>query len=89
MLAGRAAVRLTSMGSLAAHSRSASASNGLALACTPLSPTFGSPLRSRDFQFEKITFRSEPSAAVAGSVAPSTLPRKSSQLSFLGSHSTR
>ena len=70
-------------------SRSASASNGDADACTPLSPTFGSLLSPSDFQLLKISRRSEPSSAVAGSVAPSTLPRKSSHESFFGSHSTR
>ena len=69
--------------------RSARASKGDADACTPLSPTLGSDLRPSDFHWAKIVLRSEPSAAVAGSVAPSTLPRKSSHDSLAGSHSTR
>jgi hypothetical protein len=64
--------------------RSARASKGLADACTPLSPTLGTALSLSSFQFSKMALRAEPSAAVTGSVAPSTLPRKSSQLQVHG-----
>ena len=69
--------------------RSAIASKGEAEACTPLSPTLGSDLRPSAFHVLKISLRSAPSVASLGSVAPSTLPRKSSQDSLAGSHSTR
>mmetsp|Transcript_63023 Transcript_63023/g.104057 ORF Transcript_63023/g.104057 Transcript_63023/m.104057 type:complete len:201 (+) Transcript_63023:1020-1622(+) len=62
-------------------------SNGDALACTPLSPTLGSESRPRSLYLSRMVRRMEPSGAVAGSVAPRTLPRKSAQDNLSASHS--
>mmetsp|Transcript_18403 Transcript_18403/g.30517 ORF Transcript_18403/g.30517 Transcript_18403/m.30517 type:complete len:205 (+) Transcript_18403:1911-2525(+) len=80
----------SSLGSLAPTQfiRSASASNGEALACTPLSPTLGSLFSPRACHCSKIWRLREPASAAVGSVAPNTLPRKSSQDSVAESHST-
>merc|ERR1712100_376901 len=68
--------------------RSAKASNGLAEACTPLSPTLGSDFKPRSFHLARTCPRRESAGASAGSVGPSNLPRKSAHDKADASHST-
>merc|ERR1712176_1670684 len=63
--------------------RSAKPSNGEALAWTQFSPVLGSDAKPRFFQSAKAPPRSESFGASAGSVGPSTFPRKSAQARFL------
>eukprot|EP00966_Prymnesium_polylepis_P050570 1170579-Prymnesium_polylepis.1 len=65
--------------------RSARASKGLALACTPLSPTLGSDFSPSPFQSVKMALRSEPSVAARERGAPQSRDQapRSGELSVL------
>ena len=68
--------------------RSAMPSKGEADACTPLSPVLGGALRPSFSQSALIKPRIESAGACAGSVGPSTAPRKASHLRSAASHLT-
>ncbi len=64
--------------------RSFTPSSGPALACTQLSVLFGSSLRPSSPNFALAAARIEPSAALAGLVAPITSPRNCAHESSSG-----